>query len=189
MNKSKLISGVIMVTAAVFLGALYLILPEDQMMFMIGDENLPYIPAIVLGVIGIVMLAGAGEKYVEKENEIVVDEEKAALNKQLETIAWGIFLIMIGGFAFVPDEMIPGGVWSICVGLLLLGLNAVRYVKGLKMSGFTTFLGVVSSASGGLQLLGLHDVEGAILLIVLGAYLLVKPVIEKKQIFGKAEEV
>ncbi|HUV16668.1 MAG TPA: hypothetical protein VMW28_08925 [Pelolinea sp.] len=70
----------------------------------------------------------------------------------------------------------------------MLGLNLLRYLNGIKMSGFTTFLGTVSLISGVLQLLGLHNLEGAILLIILGAYLIVKPAIENKAFFGKAEE-
>ena len=188
MNKSRLIGGLIMVGIAVALGVLYFVLPTDQMMFMIEGENLPFVPAIVLGVIGIIMLSGVRETAGEEKKEIVVDEEKNALNKKLETIAWGLFLIMVGGFAFIPKTMVPGGVWSICVGVLLVGLNLARYLNGLKMSGFTTFLGALSVLSGILQLLGLHDYEGAILLIILGSYLLVKPTIEKTQLFGKAEE-
>ena len=149
---------------------------------------MPYVPAIVLGVIGIVVVAGAGEKAEEPQKEIVIDEEKAALNKRIETIAWGLFLIMLGGFSFVPHKTVPKGAWSIGVGLIMLGLNLVRYLNGIKMSGFTTFLGVVSVISGVLQLLGMHDLEGALMLIILGAYLIVKPSIEKKGLFGKAEE-
>lgn len=186
MNKSRLIGGLIMVTVAALLAALYFILPEGQVTFMVEGKNMPFVPSIVMGVIGIIMLARAGKK--EEEKEIVIDEKKAALNKRIETIAWGLYFVMLGGFIFVQKTLFLGGVWSICVGCLLLGLNLARHLYGLKMSGFTTFLGVVSVISGVTQLLGLHDHEVTILLIVLGAYLLVKPVIEKKQLFGKAEE-
>jgi hypothetical protein len=70
----------------------------------------------------------------------------------------------------------------------MLGLNAARYWKGLKMSGFTTVLGILSVIGGALDLAGLVKIEGAILLIVLGAYLLVKPWFDKQRLFGKAEE-
>ena len=53
------------------------------------------------------------------------------------------FLIMLGGFLFVPEWFIKGGWWSIGVGLIFLGLNAARYFNGLRMSGFTTFLGLL----------------------------------------------
>jgi hypothetical protein len=56
------------------------------------------------------------------------------------------------------------------------------------MSGFTTFLGIISLLSGVTQLMGLHSLDLAILLIVLGAYLIVKPWFDKRQLFGKAEE-
>ena len=175
-----------MMAVAALLVALYFILPEGQVMFMVEGENMPFVPSIVMGVIGIIMLATAGKK--EEKKEIVIDEKKAALNKRIETIAWGLYFVMLGGFILIQKSLILGGVWSICVGCLLLGLNLVRYLYGLKMSGFTTFLGVVSVISGVTQLLGVHDQEAPILLIVLGAYLLIKPLIEKKQLFGKAEE-
>jgi hypothetical protein len=114
--------------------------------------------------------------------------EKAALNKRLETMGWGFFLIMLGGEALVPDNLINEGWWSIGVGLIMFGLNVARYRNGIKMSGFTTFLGIISIISGVLQLMGLNDLGGAIFLIVLGSYLLIKPWFDKRQLFGKAEE-
>ena len=110
------------------------------------------------------------------------------MNKNLERIAWGCFLVMLGGFMFVPNEIIRGGWWSIGVGLIFLGLNAARYFNGLRMSGFTTFLGILSVAGGILDLAGMEGVNGAVLLIVLGAYLILKPYFEKHKLFGKAEQ-
>ena len=123
-----------------------------------------------------------------KQQDINVDPEKAALNKNLERVAWGAFLIMLGGFMFVPEEIIRGGWWSIGVGLIFLGLNAARYFNGLRMSGFTTFLGILSITGGILDLVGMEGVNGAILLIVLGGYVILKPYFEKRQLFGKAEQ-
>jgi len=42
--------------------------------------------------------------------------------------------------------------------------------------------------SGITQLFWNHDLDAAILLIVIGAYLIVKPWFDKRQLFGKAEE-
>lgn len=117
----------------------------------------------------------------------VKDPEKIALNKRLETAFWGLFLIMLGGWWFIPAEVAPKGLWSIGVGLLLLGLNAVRYFNHLRMSGFTTFLGILSLLGGIGELFGL-DLGGSLLLIVLGAYLILKPWFDERKIFGKAEE-
>lgn len=117
-----------------------------------------------------------------------IDPEKAALNKNLERMAWGLFLIMLGGFMFLPNDRVPDGMWSIGVGLIMLGLNAARYLNGLRMSGFTTVLGILSVVGGVVQLFGVRNVEGAFLLIILGAYLVLKPWFDKRGLFGKAEE-
>ncbi|HEX2997332.1 MAG TPA: hypothetical protein VHP14_21090 [Anaerolineales bacterium] len=119
---------------------------------------------------------------------MVQNPEKAALNKRLETMFWGLFLIMLGGWALVPEQMIPKGAWSIGVGLLMLGLNAVRYFSGIRMSGFTTVLGILALLGGFGDLLGWADLNGAFLLIILGLYLVLKPWFEKNKLFGKAEE-
>ena len=188
MNKSRLIWGIICLALAVLLTVLNVVLPEGKMMFMVDDTNMPWVPPVVLGILGIVLLATAGKREPETAQAAYVDEEKVALNKRLETIGWGCFLIMLGGFMFVPHTVVAKGVWSIGVGVIMLGLNVARYFYKIKMSGFTTFLGVISLISGILQLFGLHTFEGAVLLIVLGAYLIVKPWFDKRRLFGKAEE-
>lgn len=99
---------------------------------------------------------------------------KGELNKRLESISWGLFLIMIGGIWLVPDAWVPDGTWLIGVGLIMLGLNAARYFSGIAISAFTALLGAVA------LLIGLGDVTGVelplfpILLIILGLYLLFK---------------
>jgi len=190
MNKSKLVWGIICLVIAGGLTVANLRLPPENLMFMVGDINMPWVPPVVLVIVGIVLLATAneGEKKEEPKPEITVDPDKAALNKNIERVAWGAFLIMLGGFMFVPEEIIKGGWWSIGVGLIFLGLNAARYFNGLRMSGFTTFLGILSVIGGILDLVGMAGVNGAVLLIVLGGYVILKPYFEKRELFGKAEE-
>jgi len=193
MKKSNLIGGLICLAIAVLLVVLNLTLPEENIMFQVGDQNMPWVPPVILGIVGIILLATAGgerdsEPAAETEQAAPVDEEKAALNKRLETMAWGLFLIMLGGFAFVPDNTIPDGVWSIGVGVIMLGLNLARYMNKIKMSGFTTFLGILAVVSGVFELFSEKNFEGAILLIILGAYVIVKPWLEQQKLFGKAEE-
>jgi hypothetical protein len=117
-----------------------------------------------------------------------VDPEKAALNKRLETTFWGLFLIMLGGWALIPDETIPKGAWSIGVGLLLLGLNLARYLNRIRMSGFTTVLGILALVGGIGDMMGWADLNGGVLLIILGAYLILKPWFDERKLFGKAEQ-
>jgi uncharacterized integral membrane protein len=189
MNKTRLIWGSLCLVLAVVLAVLNLTLPPESLMFRIGDQNMPWILPIVLGILGIVLLAtagGGGETSVEmKKAGVAEDLDEVALNKRLESIAWGLFLIMLGGFALVPDQTIPKGLWSIGIGMIMLGLNTARYFYHIKMSGFTTFLGILSLLGGIVELLGWTSLEGALLLIIIGAYLILKPWFEKHQLFGK----
>ena len=191
MSKSLAIGGILLLTLAGFLAVLNLRLPPEDLMFTVGDQNMPWVPPVILGVIGIVLLASAflpkaGEP-AQEESQMTIDPDKDTLNKRLEAMAWGILLIMLGCFMFVPNEIIRGGWWSICVGLLLLGLNGARYFYGLRMSGFTIFLGVASILGGIVDILGWADIDGPLFLIVLGSYLLLKPVLERRNLIGKAE--
>lgn len=193
MNRSNLIWGILCLVIAAALAVVNLALPPEDLMFQIGDRNMPWIPPLALSVIGILLLANANQKGEEKmieptkvENKI--DPEKAAMNKRFETVGWGLFLIMLGGFMFIPDSTVEKGFWSIGIGLIFLGLNAARYLNGIRMSGFTTFLGILSLLGGIVQLLGWKSMDGAFFLILLGAYLILKPYFDKRQLFGKAEQ-
>lgn len=191
-----LILGVVCFVIAVGLTYANLTLPPESLMFMVGDRNMPWLSPIILVVVGIVLLAIAGigrsAEAVSETPAVVHDPEKAALNKRLENITWGCFLILWGGSMFwgtiAPNNPIREGLWSIAVGLILLGLNVARYLKQIKMSGFTTVLGVISIVGGIVQLFGVKGLEGAFLLIILGAFLILKPWFDRRQLFGKAEE-
>jgi hypothetical protein len=195
MNKLKLILGIVCLVIAAALAVLNLTLSPDRIWFDIGYGNMPWVPPIVFVIVGIVLLATAGiggqsetDANAQLKPAVIQDPVKAAFNKRLETAFWGLFLIMLAGWWLIPDETAPKGLWSIAVGLLLLGLNAVRYFSKIKMSGFTTFLGILSLLGGIIELAGLADLDGALLLFILGAYLILKPWFEKQGIFGKAEE-
>lgn len=192
MNKVWLTVAIVFFVMAAALVVLNLSLPAESLMFMVGDVNRPWLAPVVAAVGGLIFLTMAvveGRKNASgaPTQQPIVDPAKAALNKRLESIATGLFLVMLGGYLLVPHSIVAAGVWSIAVGLLMLGLNAARYGKGIRMSGFTTFLGIISVLGGILQLAGLEEIEGAFLLIILGAFLLLKPVFDKRQIFGKAE--
>lgn len=70
----------------------------------------------------------------------------------------------------------------------MLGLNAVRYFLKIRMSSFTTILGILALFGGIADLFVKTSLEGAFLLIILGSYLILKPWFEKRELFGKAEE-
>jgi hypothetical protein len=102
------------------------------------------------------------------------------LNKRLEDLGWGLFLIMIGALWLTPGAQLPKGIWLIGAAAIMLGLNAARYLSGIKMSGFTIALGVLALAAGLGGFLGVTVPTFAVLLILLGASIICRPLFEKK---------
>lgn len=104
---------------------------------------------------------------------------KQTLNKRFENISWGAFLMLIGGLWLVPDRWIPQGTWLIGAGLIMLALNLARYRNDIRMSGFTLFLGAIAVFSGIASLLRVDLPLFPILLILIGANILLRPIFEK----------
>jgi hypothetical protein len=108
---------------------------------------------------------------------------KNARNDRLENIGWGLFLIIIGATWLSPGAEVPLGIWLIGAGLIMLGLNAVRYLSGIKTSSFTIGLGAIALAAGiasafSVKLFG-------VLLILIGASIILRPFLDRK---GNAEQ-
>jgi hypothetical protein len=59
MDKGKLIGGIICLALAGLLGVLSLVLPEGKVVFMIGDDNVIWVPILVLAGIGVALLSTA----------------------------------------------------------------------------------------------------------------------------------
>ena len=97
---------------------------------------------------------------------------KQDLNKRLETVGWGLFLIMLGGFALV--KTVPEGTWLIGAGLIMLGLNVVRLLLGIRASWFTLILGTVALLSGIGSVYGVDIPGGALLIILIGLAIIVR---------------
>jgi hypothetical protein len=97
------------------------------------------------------------------------------LNRRLEDIGWGLLLIMTGGVLLVPGELLPRGTWLIGAGVILLVLNLVRYLNGIRMKGFTTILGLIALAAGLGEFYGVQLPLLAIFLILVGASIILKP--------------
>ena len=97
---------------------------------------------------------------------------KRELNRRLETISWGLFLIMLGGFALLPS--VKEGTWLIGAGAIMLGLNAVRLVLGIRTSGFTVILGTVALLSGIGSVYGVDIPVGPLLIILIGLAIIVR---------------
>ncbi|HET9223271.1 MAG TPA: hypothetical protein VFO07_12250 [Roseiflexaceae bacterium] len=102
-------------------------------------------------------------------------ESKEALNKRLEAIGWGLFLIIIGALWVIPDARVPHGTWLIAAGVIMLGVNAVRYLNDIKMSWGSLILGLLAVIFGLGEFVGLDLPFVAILLIVFGLGIILRP--------------
>ena len=117
-----------------------------------------------------------------QNNQIIDNSERndKVLNRRFEETGWAIFLIMIGGLWLLPEGRLSSHVWLIGAGLIMLGINFARYFSGMKMSGFTVFLGVVAlvAGAGGLFNIALPILPA--LFIILGVSLLMRALFKKQ---------
>jgi hypothetical protein len=119
-----------------------------------------------------------------EHNHGLVDEStrKVALGKRLEDFGWAVLLIAIGTIWLVPDKLIPQGSWLVAVGVILLGLNAIRSFNGIRMRGFSLAVGIVALFIGLGGFFGLKLPLFPIALIVIGVGMLLKPMFEKESV-------
>jgi hypothetical protein len=103
-------------------------------------------------------------------------EHARVSNRQLETVGWGLFFVWWGITELF--NFLPPGIGALGLGVILLGLNAVRARNSIPVNRFTTTLGILALVLGGLELaaavlnLPFEIPIFAILLIVLGMILL-----------------
>src|SRR5690348_7458809 len=121
------------------------------------------------------------EQVMATQNQVPVDENarKAALNRRLEGFGWAALLIVIGTIWLLPESQVPHGSWLIAAGIILLGLNAVRCMNGIRMSGFSLIAGFIALTMGLGAFFGVKLPFFAIALIVVGAGILLKMLLEK----------
>lgn len=77
-------------------------------------------------------------------------EKTRALDGTLHAVTWGALFIWWGITELV--EGLPQGAGAIGIGVILLGLNAARWLRGAPISVFSTTLGVLALVVGGLEL-------------------------------------
>ena len=92
-------------------------------------------------------------------------------------MGWALSLVMIGGLMPVPD--VPGGTWLVGTGLIMLGVNAARRLNGIPASTFTLVLGTAAIPFGGAEVLGTSLPVLPLLLILGGASILWRTVVEQ----------
>ena len=107
------------------------------------------------------------------------DPAKTTLDQRLDAMAWALFFIMLGILAWLAPEVAPKGLWLIGAGLILLGVNGVRYIKGLRLSTFTVILGVIATGVGVSTALGVSVPVLPLLLLTVGLGLLAGALFER----------
>jgi hypothetical protein len=100
---------------------------------------------------------------------------EGSLNRRLEEIGWALFLIMVGVLWLLPDDRVPPGMWLIGAGLIMLAVNAARYLKSVATSAFTVVLGLLAIAAGAVNFYGGNFPIFPVLLIVLGGSIILRP--------------
>lgn len=117
---------------------------------------------------------------VTQHNQTLGEQETAreGLNRRLEEGGWGLFLLMIGGLMLIPDERLPHGTWLIGIGMIMLGLNVVRYLNQIRINVFTAALGVLALAAGLGILFGVKLPLFAVFLLFIGASLMLKALLK-----------
>ena len=115
-------------------------------------------------------------------NEILIDTRisRTNLNKRLEDSSWGFFLLMIGTLLLLPGELVPQGAWLIGAGLIMLGLNGIRYLNSISVSRFTVVVGIVSFLVGLASFFGLRPPLFAIFLALVGLSIIVRSLLPTK---------
>lgn len=106
--------------------------------------------------------------------EIKNKNEKLRLKTTLDNLGWGLFLIMLGLITLLPDAMLPEGSFLIGVGIILLGLNYIKYSKNIQVNKFTIFIGLVALLSGVSDNLGFDVDIFPIILILWGLSIIYK---------------
>lgn len=101
-----------------------------------------------------------------------LDTREKEVNSRLDTIGWGVVLVIIGLSALAGStsewSWFSEHGWMIAVGALFLGINAYRLAVGIPISWFTTILGAFAVAGGVADLTGVDLPIGPAVLIVIG---------------------
>jgi hypothetical protein len=102
------------------------------------------------------------------------EDGRESADKRLDDLALGLFLLLTGALWLMPYEGVPAGSWLVGTGVILLGLNAVRYFTARTVSVFTLVLGVLAFTAGIAEMSGANLPIIALALLAIGATLLLR---------------
>lgn len=104
--------------------------------------------------------------------------DAAQLDRRLSDVGWGL-LFMLTGLIWMVPQAVPQGTWLFGVAAILIGINVVRYLKHIRISGFSLTLGFFALLGGVGQLWRVDLPLLAICLFVIGVSLVAKPLLTR----------
>jgi hypothetical protein len=105
--------------------------------------------------------------------------DDAPLDRRLSDIGWGLLFILTGLVWMAPSQQLPQGTWFFGVAAILIGVNVVRFLKHMAVSGFSLMLGLLALLAAAGQAWGVDLPLLAICLVVIGTSLVVKPLLTR----------
>jgi hypothetical protein len=121
---------------------------------------------------------GKGARMLKEQGKAGVADANQ-LDRWLNDIGWGLLFMLTGLVWMVPSQQVPEGTWLFGVAAILIGVNVVRYLKHLTMSSFSLVLGFLALLAAVGQLWRVDLPLLAICLFVIGASLVVKPLLTR----------
>jgi len=112
-----------------------------------------------------------------KEKEFDMNSEKRKLSHTINGIGWAIFLIITGVLWLLPNRMVPDGSWFIVTGVILLAVNLLKNIIGIRStSGY--FWGTLLTLFGLMQLIDTKFQFLPIFFISIGALMIISGLLE-----------
>lgn len=109
------------------------------------------------------------------------NSEKHGLEKKIDSISWALFFIMIGCLWLMPEGSVPEGTWLVGTAIIIFGSSLIHYYNGLKVSGFWIVMGLIALGTGLSDILGVNIPVFPILIVIIGASIIVKPLLDKRK--------
>jgi hypothetical protein len=99
------------------------------------------------------------------------------VDSRIDAAGWGLFFLMSGAMLLVPG--LPAGGWLTGVGILLIGLSALRAMLGLPVSTFSVIMAVVLVATGLGEAAGVAVPWFALMLVLCGLALVIGELVRR----------
>jgi len=104
-----------------------------------------------------------------------------ALSRKLNTVAFGLFVILIGVLWLLPEGRAREGQLLLGAGVILLGLNVVRRFCGIGINRLSIMLGVIAIVVGLANTFTMELPYVPIVVIALGVLLIIKTLVAKER--------